>query len=305
MRRLDSFTRLLLLAGGTLAGLAVIVGVNGAGVIRALTAPHSLVDACLLIFSLGPPESELVIAWFVVLFLLLWLSGRLTWEVLSRWVRTLRVVGEIRRQRMAAPPAFTDQCTRLGLAGRVDIAACAGALAFCYGLWSPRILLSSGLLARLTTAELEAVLLHERVHLLRRDPFRLLLARSLAATFPAISLIPALAQRVAAEQEVAADQAAVQVQGRPHHLAAALFRLLTEASPESWSAGLALSGLSPTSIRLEALIDPAKTQELLRLPAATLRRGMSLLAATAVTGFTFTLLVQAGHVGFRCPLLGV
>src|SRR5262249_31609550 len=61
--------------------------------------------------------------------------------------------------------------------------AVAGGEAFAVtcGWVRPRILVSTGLAAALTAAEIGAVLAHEREHLRHRDPLRLLAARLVAA----------------------------------------------------------------------------------------------------------------------------
>jgi Zn-dependent protease with chaperone function len=70
----------------------------------------------------------------------------------------------------------------LGIADRVDVVGTGEAFAVTHGLVRPRILLSAGLVDALDAAELTSVLVHERHHLWRRDPLRLLAAGSWPAT---------------------------------------------------------------------------------------------------------------------------
>jgi Peptidase family M48 len=86
----------------------------------------------------------------------------------------------IARQARRPPAQVLAVAGRLGLAGRVDCVTADQAFAVTRGLLRPRILVSSGALATLDPAELAAVLGHERAHLRRRDPLRLLAARLLA-----------------------------------------------------------------------------------------------------------------------------
>jgi Zn-dependent protease with chaperone function len=59
-------------------------------------------------------------------------------------------------------------------------------LAWCAGLWRPRIYLSQGLVRTLSTAELEVVIAHEHCHARRRDNLqRLLLQLATALWWPA------------------------------------------------------------------------------------------------------------------------
>ena len=81
--------------------------------------------------------------------------------------------------------------------------------AFCHGLLRPRIYVSTGTLAGLRRAELEAVLAHERHHAQRRDPLRLALARVLGEALFFLPALPPLLERYAVAAELAADEAAL------------------------------------------------------------------------------------------------
>ncbi len=81
--------------------------------------------------------------------------------------------------------------------------------AFCAGLISPRVYISSGALAMLDESGLDAVLAHERYHARRRDPLRLCTARVLAR---ALFLLPGLDELVERQQalaELSADESAI------------------------------------------------------------------------------------------------
>lgn len=80
--------------------------------------------------------------------------------------------------------------------------------AFCVGVLRPRVVVTTGALARLSARELDAVLAHERVHVRRRDGLRLLLARALADGLFFCPGALQLAARLAALAELQADAAA-------------------------------------------------------------------------------------------------
>jgi Zn-dependent protease with chaperone function len=92
--------------------------------------------------------------------------------------------------------------------------------AFCAGFLRPRIYLSTAA-AALPGEHLEAVLAHERHHRRRRDPLRLLLARTLSEALFFIPVLRRLTERYGALAELAADEAAVREHDRST-LAAAL-----------------------------------------------------------------------------------
>ena len=64
--------------------------------------------------------------------------------------------------------------------------------ALTYGMVRPRVLISTGLAATLSDAELAAVLSHEREHVRSLDPLKNMLARAIPARH---FYLPALARR--------------------------------------------------------------------------------------------------------------
>jgi hypothetical protein len=101
--------------------------------------------------------------------------------------------------------------------------ACDIPVALCYGLLRPRLLVSAAALRGLSSAEVEAVLRHEQVHLRRRDPLRRLLLRAMTDALP----LPALRDIVDAvplAQELAADRAVLEAVG-PEALSGALLKV--------------------------------------------------------------------------------
>ena len=85
--------------------------------------------------------------------------------------------------------------------------------AFCAGYVRPRIYLSSGALGRLSDPQLRAVVAHERHHMLRHDPLRILLARVLGHSLFFMPVLRRLAERYRALSELAADEKAVHREG--------------------------------------------------------------------------------------------
>jgi Zn-dependent protease with chaperone function len=82
-------------------------------------------------------------------------------------------------------------------------------MAFCAGWLRPRIFVSRGAVERLSAAELEAVLAHERQHRARRDPLRLAIGRVLGDALFFLPVLRPLQARHGDEAELRADAAAV------------------------------------------------------------------------------------------------
>lgn len=93
--------------------------------------------------------------------------------------------------------------------------------AFCAGFLRPRIYLSTAA-AALPGEHLEAIVTHERHHLRRRDPLRLLVARTLSEALFFLPALRRLTTRYGALTELAADEAAVREHDRSTVAAALL-----------------------------------------------------------------------------------
>ncbi len=148
-------------------------------------------------------------------------------------------------------------------------------LAFCAGLLRPRVYVSTGAIARLDAAALDAVLAHERHHARRRDPMRLACGRVLARALFFIPGLRELVDRSQALAEIGADEAALDAApGRRSDLAAAML-----AFAESGAGGF----------------DPARVDHLLGEPPAwRFPAALCLLAGSA-----FAVLVGVGLLAGR------
>jgi len=142
----------------------------------------------------------------------------------------------------------------LGLDGRVDVVVDDRPFSFCYWFLRPRICLSTGLVRRLERDELRAVLLHERYHLLHRDPLRLVVARYFAAGLYVIPVVDELLGFYTLEKEIAADQDAVREAAGVNALASALYKVLPDADEVSLGLLVPVSSLSVTEARIEQLV---------------------------------------------------
>jgi beta-lactamase regulating signal transducer with metallopeptidase domain len=132
----------------------------------------------------------------------------------------------------------------------VDVVATAEPFAVTHGLLRPRILLSTGLVEALDGAELTAVLVHERHHLQRRDPLRLLAARVLAGYGWYLPLLAWWAQRLALRRELAADRAATTSTGVAA-VAGALLKLADRPAPAAVAAVNPMGNLPDRIAQLE------------------------------------------------------
>jgi hypothetical protein len=144
--------------------------------------------------------------------------------VAARAWRSLRRQASLAR-RLGALPVI-DQ--RVVAGSEVRVVADARPIAFCAGNLRPAVYVTHAALTRLSAAELAAVVAHEAHHARRRDPLRLLVARTLADAAGIVGDLPA---RQLAAADLAADAAAVAATGSAAPLASALLRL-RDPAPE-------------------------------------------------------------------------
>ena len=102
--------------------------------------------------------------------------------------------------------------------------------AYCIGLLRPWVVITSGLVERLTEPSLRAVVAHETSHRRRRDPFRSALAMSVARGLFFVPSLRDLAAATSAENEISADAKAVGLVGRAN-LVTGLLAVLGHPAP--------------------------------------------------------------------------
>ncbi len=150
------------------------------------------------------------------------------------------------------PLALSDAACRAGLGGRLDLVDDAPPYSFTYGLMSPRVAISRGLVDTASGAELDAVLHHERYHVRNRDTVKVVIARAAPSAFLFLPALRHLRDRYLAGRELAADRAAIRASG-PEALAGALYKVLDGPDSVDLGAAAALGGTGVLDHRVEQL----------------------------------------------------
>jgi beta-lactamase regulating signal transducer with metallopeptidase domain len=166
-------------------------------------------------------------------------------------IANARLARRIERAAVEPPEELRAAARAAGLEGRVVAVAREELFTFVYGTFVPRVAISTGMLARLSPAELRAALEHERYHVRNLDPLRELIARVLAESLFFLPLAALLHRRYAAERELAADRRAAEICGR-RPLAGALLAALEGRHTEP-PASAALGGSALLASRLSQL----------------------------------------------------
>ncbi len=102
--------------------------------------------------------------------------------------------------------------------------------AFCFGIRHPKIYISTAMLKITAQNELEAILLHERHHLQKKDTFTMLLASIAQSLFPFFPFISDLLLNFKIEKELQADSEVIRQLGTSKSLISALRKLLSTKS---------------------------------------------------------------------------
>ncbi len=208
----------------------------------------------------------------------------LAWSIraLILGLTTSRLVRQLPRQ--AQPTELREAMERVGVEPVICIALDIS-LAFCAGILRPQIYLSRGLVDQLYPSELDAVLLHERHHSVRRDPFRYAVATALKDVCFYLPVLDWLFRYQRENAELGADRAAMQVVGR-RPLAGAL-----------WALGTALD--SPVIAAFTAAAE-LRVAQVLGDPLPPRRPARSLLLASVVG--MLSLVATAGCLAQLLPV---
>jgi Zn-dependent protease with chaperone function len=146
--------------------------------------------------------------------------------------------------------------------------------AFCAGLFTPRVYVSSGAVASLDETALDAVIAHEAHHARRRDPLRVAIGRVLAR---ALFFVARRQQNLA---ELGADESAMNVGPDSRSALARAMLTLSESSPPDGSVG----------------IDPERVDHLLGEPPNWRFPTLLCLAAAVAVGLLGAIAVLASQL---------
>ena len=139
-----------------------------------------------------------------------------------------RLARRLRLSALAVPEDLSGAAARAGLSGRVVLIDAADPFSFVYGLLTPRVAVSRGLLSQASPSELQAVLEHERYHVRNLDPMKGAILRALSTALFFLPVLSSLRARYAVDRELAADRRAVLRCGR-RPLAGALLKAVNGA----------------------------------------------------------------------------
>jgi Zn-dependent protease with chaperone function len=186
----------------------------------------------------------------LVLFVLIAVGLGLGVSALVRQALASRVLSRrVRALARAAPEALAQAAWQTGLAGRVVLVDAADSFSFVYGMMTPRVAVSRGLLERATSGELQAVLEHEGYHVRNIDPLKAAIVRVLSEALFFLPALDSLRARYVASRELAADRRAVALCGR-RSLVGALLKVVRGPDWSEQAGAAAISSPELLDVRL-------------------------------------------------------
>jgi Zn-dependent protease with chaperone function len=228
----------------------------------------------------------------LVLFALIAVGLGLGGRALMRQAVASRVLsGRVRALASTAPEALGQAAQQTGLAGRVVFIDAADSFSFVYGVMTPRVAVSRGLLERATSDELRAVLEHERYHVRNIDPLKAALVSVLSEALFYLPALNSLRTRYVAGRELAADRRAVALYGR-RSLAGALLKVVRSPDWSEQAGAAAISSPELLDVRLIQLETGSEPKPealdtknvILSLGGAALFAGIFLVSVSSLGG---------------------
>jgi TonB family protein len=197
---------------------------------------------------------------------------------------TVRVWWMVRHSREENEPMLATLASQLGLRRPVRLLTCApAAMPVTWGIWRPVILLPASA-AEWPAERRRLVLLHELVHVARRDHWMQLLTQIVCAGYWFHPLVWHAAGRLRQEREQSCDDAVLRLGTKGSAYAEHLLALARslQAGQEVWTMAVGMAHASHLESRLLALLDPRRNRQ-----GVSLRKALA--AGLVAAGLTLPL----------------
>lgn len=173
-------------------------------------------------------------------------------------LKTRRFVLSLTGSRQAViPTKLNHTLNRLGIKNRVLYVNSKSPVAFCYGYFSPKIIISDSFIKNLTNKELEAVLLHEMRHMKNYDPLKILILRGISKGFFYLPLLGNLTNEFVLNRELDIDKEVMNKQKTEANIGSAILKAIKMKTSYSFSPNLMIGGFNQFEERVKGIVDPS------------------------------------------------
>jgi len=183
------------------------------------------------------------------------LSGSLSF-LIQLW-KTQRLVKKLLTKQVLISRKVKKILSPLGLNNKVHVIRDKNLFSFCFGILSPHIIVSTHLVNRLSSKELEAVFLHEHAHLQSRDPLKIILGKTISSAFFFLPVFSELNNTMNTDNEIMADKFVLNVQKDTSHLKSALKKILSYEPKVRFAVVPAISNPDHLEARIRQIMNPA------------------------------------------------
>ncbi len=170
----------------------------------------------------------------------------------TQLISSRRLNRRVRSLTLPTSPNLTSAAKRSNLSERVKLVEADEPFSFTYGLITPRVAVSRGLIEATSRDELDAVLEHERYHVCNLDPLKVVLARVIPQAFFFLPVLRSLKKRYIAGRELAADRRALEACDRTS-LAGALHKAVRGPGWAEMKLAAAIGGSDLLDVRVAQL----------------------------------------------------
>jgi Zn-dependent protease with chaperone function len=277
--RLDSANRsfFALMVLALLLGMYVLCGALGSVLVPLVLARVSH-DGIAGLSDRG--DSILPILLFIVLIVVGLVFGARS--IVRQMVASSNLGRRVQGLALEMPDELALTASEVGLSGRVVLLDAPERFSFAYGILTPRVAVSRGLLDGVSDDELRAVLEHERYHVCNLDPLKAVLVQALSAAFFFLPALDSLRARYLAGRELAADRRAVRACGR-RPLVGALLKVVR--GPD-WSELEGVAAIRDPEL-LDVRVAQLETGIQPKLATLTIARASASLLGAALFASTF------------------
>ena len=231
-------------------GLGLLAGLLGFILHHSPTVAAYETETCIAVAETAIAlSSALLVPWTVISVVVGFALVTSLWQMLA----TRALIRRLLASAVPAPPELRAAAQAVDVTD-IDLVADERPFAFCYGLLQPRVCLTTGLLDLLSSAELRAVLLHERHHQLSRDPLKILVSRSLSVGLFFLPAAHDLRDRYLVGKEMAADASTAQAVQSELPPASALLKLLALGGAGLPSSVAAIGAFNVTEERIQRMV---------------------------------------------------